>query len=253
MARNMKSSLSLTYVNHATIRIEMDGVCILTDPVLRNRVGFLRRHGPRISSGWCKRVDAVLMSHLHHDHLDFPSLRLLGPGVRLIVPRGAGEVLRLAGFQNVQEVTAGDQIKVGRLHVQAVHAEHDGRRAPFGPTTECLGFVARGSRSVYFAGDTDLFPEMDELAPDLDVALLPVWGWGPRLGTGHMNPLRAAQALTLLRPRMAIPIHWGSLCPIGFGRVKPGYLTHPPLTFAQHAAQLAPDVRVCILNAGQKV
>src|SRR5262249_15506342 len=82
--------------------------------------------------------------------------------------------------------------------------DHDGRRHPGGASGPALGYVLRGSRSVYFAGDTDLFAGMAALAP-LDVALLPVAGWGKKLGPGHLDPQRAAAALALLRPRIAVP------------------------------------------------
>ena len=94
-------------------------------------------------------------------------------------------------------------------------------RPPFGPKAEAVGYVfEQGSESVYFAGDTDMFPAMAELA-GVDLALLPVWGWGPRLGPGHMDPERAADALGVIRPRATVPIHWGTLWPVGMGRVTP--------------------------------
>ena len=81
-----------------------------------------------------------------------------------------------------------------------------------------VGFLVRGSQTVYFAGDTGLFPGLEGLADPLDVALLPIWGWGPTLGEGHLDPERAAEAVSLLAPRIVIPIHWGSLHPLGMSR-----------------------------------
>jgi L-ascorbate metabolism protein UlaG (beta-lactamase superfamily) len=104
--------------------------------------------------------------------------------------------------------------------------------------------VESSSRRVYFAGDTDVFPSMAELAPELDVALLPVWGWGPRLGPGHMDPGRAATALELLRPRVAMPIHWGTFWPLGLGRVRQARLVEPPHEFVTLARETTPSVRV---------
>ena len=92
----------------------------------------------------------------------------------------------------------------------AVPALHDGRRTPVGQAGEdALGYViAGGGRRVYFAGDTELFEEMSGLRP-LDLALLPVWGWGPSLNPGHLDPA-GARALALLRPRVAVPIRLGT-------------------------------------------
>ncbi len=84
-----------------------------------------------------------------------------------------------------------------------VEALHSGRREPFGSVGPAIGCVIEGSRTVDFPGDTDLFPGMGDLAGRLDLALLPVWGWGPTIGEGHMNPERAAQAAAMLRPRLA--------------------------------------------------
>ena len=90
--------------------------------------------------------------------------------------------------------------------IMNIHGEtqHTGKRHPFGPAADTLGYLIEGRHTIYFSGDTDLFPEMAELAGTLDVALLPVWGWGPNLGKGHMDPYRAAEALKLLQPS-AIP------------------------------------------------
>ena len=82
-------------------------------------------------------------------------------------------------------------------------------------------------RRVYFAGDTDIFDGMADLAP-VDVALLPIWGWGPTMGPGHMDPARAAQAAALLQARLAIPIHWGTYYPIHLGlQGPPGFSRRP--------------------------
>jgi len=116
-----------------------------------------------------------------------------------------------------------------------------------GPSGEPLGFVVGEAPSVYFAGDTDLFPEMERLAP-LDVALLPVAGWGPKLGPGHMDPARAAQAVALLRARVAIPIHWGTLRP-RYTRLG-DWFSGPPGEFAAQVAAVAPESEVRVLRPG---
>jgi len=255
-----EQSLQLTYVGHATVLLELDGCRIITDPLLRDRVGFLRRRWPLAQPQRYQTVDAVLLSHLHRDHLDIASLRRFGAEVRILAPRGAGAALARRGFHKVQELAPGDTAIVGTLAVQATYAAHDGARG-FGPASECIGFVVTGRRRVYFAGDTDLFPEMVDLAgdaslgatPRLDVALLPIWGWWHTLRPDHMDPLRAARALILLRPQLAIPIHWGTLHLIGLGRFEPSFLTVPAETFRQHAHELAPEVRICVVPPGGAV
>ena len=226
--------------------IEHGGVRLLTDPVLRRRVVHLRRHPPLPDNSL--NPQAVLLSHLHFDHLDLPSLRALGAGVRTLAPRGAGDFLRGAGLEAVEELAPGERTQVGDVAVTATPAEHDGGRRPLGPRVQPLGFVTEAERSVYFAGDTDLFAGMEAL-PRVDVALLPVAGWGRKLGPGHLDPERAAQAAALLRPRIAVPIHWGTL---HAGRRGP-WFTDPPRAFAAQLAERAPKVEVRVLEPGQSL
>jgi L-ascorbate metabolism protein UlaG (beta-lactamase superfamily) len=246
-------SLQLSYIGHATVLIELDGIRLLTDPLLRNRVVHLRRREPVAGPLIEQNVDAVLISHLHFDHLDLPSLQVLGAATRLIVPRGAGDFLRRHNFDQVEEIGVDEMTTVGSLTIRATYALHLGRRHPLGLAADSLGFVIEGSQTVYFAGDTDLFPAMANLTERLDLALLPVWGWGPTLGKGHLTPQRAAQALTLLRPEVAVPIHWGTLHPLGLGWLNPSFLDDPPRQFVHHAAQLAPDVEVLVVPPGNQV
>ncbi len=244
----------LTFLGHSTVRVELAGIRILTDPVLFDRVGPLRRVVTTLGADLYAGIDVVLVSHLHLDHFDLPSLRLLGPDVRVIVPIGAGPLLRRMGFEHVEELAPQEGLVSGPVSITATTAAHGGFRPPFGPRAAAVGYVIEaGAARIYFAGDTDVFPGMADLAHDLDVALLPVWGWGPSLGRGHLDPERAAQALRLLRPRYAIPIHWGTLWPFGFGRVRPGRLTDPPLEFAALASKAHPGGTVLITPPGQPV
>jgi L-ascorbate metabolism protein UlaG (beta-lactamase superfamily) len=111
--------------------------------------------------------------------------------------------------------------------------------------------VIGGSRRIYFAGDTDLFEGLAEIGRDLDVALLPIWGWGPSAGPGHLDPRRAAEALRLLRPLLAVPIHWGSYAPLGLGRVQSILLPDPVKAFRREAVGIAPEVEVRVLDLGE--
>ena len=229
----------------------MDGVSILTDPVLVDRLGLLHRHSDAVAHLVDDaNIDVVLISHAHHDHLHLPSLRRCRGRLRIVVPRGLGRLASRAGH-DVVEVAAGERLDIGSVRIEAIRAEHDGRRRPFGPNAPSLGYRITGSSRVYFAGDTDLFAEMADLAGTVDVALLPVWGWGPRLGTGHLDPGRAAEAVLRIQPRLAIPIHWGTFYPFTFARFWPHPLGDPPRDFAREAARVAPATEVRILTPGE--
>jgi L-ascorbate metabolism protein UlaG (beta-lactamase superfamily) len=247
----MTETDTLTYVGHATVLIEVDGTRLLTDPVLRRRVGPLVRHGaaptPRAREG----IDAVLISHLHHDHADLPSLRLLGRGTPLLVPPGSGGFFARHGFTEVTELAPGSSARVGPLEVSGVEARHDGGRRRFAKQAEAVGFLVGGRRRVYFAGDTDFFPGMERLGPGLDLALLPIWGWGPSIGPGHLDPAGAARAAAALSPRTAVPIHWGTLYPFALHRFRPDRLWLPAREFVDAMGELAPQVETRVLSPGE--
>jgi L-ascorbate metabolism protein UlaG (beta-lactamase superfamily) len=236
--------MRLTWIGHSTVVIELDGVRLVTDPVLRDRLNVIRRvSGAAAEVG---PVDAVLLSHLHYDHLDLPSLERFGHAVPVFVPVGGAKLLRKRGWTDVVELAEGESTSFRDLEITTTHAEHPGRRSPWSDRAAALGYVVSGSQRVYFAGDTDLFPGMSELGP-VDVALLPVAGWGPRVPAGHMNERSAVEALGLLHPRVAVPIHWGT-----YRRVllsKHG-LREPADTFAQLAGHAHPEVDVRVLPVG---
>lgn len=239
----------ITWIGHSTLLIETGGRRILTDPVLVDRIGPVGRRSAGVQVG-LGSLDAVLISHMHHDHLHLPSLRQLGPDVVVVGPAGVGGVLGAKGFGDVQELVPGERTSVGDLTITAVPARHSGRRLPFGPAAPALGFMIEGEHRIYFAGDTDLYPEMVDLAPGIDLAILPVGGWGPTLRGGHLDPVRAAAALALLQPRAAMAVHWGTLWPIGLSSVRRRRFEEPGRHFVEEAHRVAPDVSVTLIDPG---
>jgi L-ascorbate metabolism protein UlaG (beta-lactamase superfamily) len=241
----------LTYIGHGTTLLGLSGLSIVTDPMLRNWLGPLHRQGPRPDPRLPQLTDVVLISHLHRDHLDISSLRRFPADTPLVVPRGAAKWVVRAGGDDVREVEIGETVSFGDVDVTAVPAIHNGYRdRTWGDPIQPLGYLIKaGERTVYFAGDTDLFSEMSDLGP-VDLALLPVWGWGSYVGKGHLDPARAVRALKRIRPRLAVPIHWGTFYPAGLRRLRPEPLVAPPLVFARLARPLAPEVEVQVLQPG---
>jgi L-ascorbate metabolism protein UlaG (beta-lactamase superfamily) len=261
--------VEVTWWGHATATVRDSGVTVLTDPLLVRRMAHLRRRRGELPPPSATVADAVLVSHLHADHLHLGSLSRLAPHTRVIVPRGALRALprlrRLSSLLRLEEVSPGDTVTVaggtsagsaggGEVLVHAVPASHDGRRMPYGPhRAPALGYVVEGAARTYFAGDTGLFEGMAEAVGPVDVALLPVGGWGPWLGEEHLDAERAAQALVQLRPRYAVPVHYGTYWPIGMDAVRPHEFHAPGDEFARKAGAMAPQVAVRRLSHGESI
>ena len=241
-------TVRLTWLGHSTTVVEVDGTCVLTDPVLRKRIAHLQRTVPLPAV--VPVPDAVLLSHAHRDHFDVPTLRSLSKNAVVVVPRGLGTRLRRLGFDDVVEAVAGDEIDLGRVRVGVTPADHAPGRGVRRAGAAPVGYLVRGSLTTYFAGDTDVFDEMNVLAGVADIALLPVSGWGPRVPEGHMDAARAAQAAQRLAPRVAVPIHWGTFRPL-YRREPYAEDVEAPLLFARRVGELAPAVEVRVLAPGE--
>lgn len=243
----------LTFLGHSTVLIDLDGVRVITDPILGHMAGVIRRQVPAALPDALAGLAAIFISHGHWDHLSMSSLRSIPGRPVVIVPAGLGRIVAKVARGTVHELRAGDRLKLGNLTLEAVQAEHPGRRSLFTASEGTLGLLLDGSTGVYFAGDTDLFGGMAQLAGRVDVALLPVSGWGPRLGGGHLNPTRAAEAVARIRPTIATPIHWGTLFPLGLRRVTGRMLDRPAEAFREAVAERAPHVDVRILRPGESM
>ena len=247
-----RGPVAFRFIGHATVLIDFAGFRVLTDPFLRGRLGPLERHGPEPDIKAIGDVDAVLISHGHRDHFDLASLRALHGRPTIIVPRGLGAIADRQVPGDVVELSAGERRTiggVGGIGIEAVPARH--WISPGAARAQPVGYRIDGDLRVYFAGDTGRLPAMRDLAGTVDVALLPVWTWGPHLGPGHLGPRSAAEALTDIRPSVAVPVHWGTLYPRRLHHVWRSPLMEPGDRFATHARRLAPDVDVRVLRPGE--
>ncbi|WP_375483741.1 MBL fold metallo-hydrolase [uncultured Jatrophihabitans sp.] len=248
--------MRIDWWGHASLTVELGGLRVLTDPVLTAHVAHLARVDHRPPPSDAARADVVIVSHLHADHLHVPSLRRLGPDVRLVAPRGAAALLRRPLPElSVDEVGPGEVLDLGGVTLSVVPARHDGRRLPgsrhVGPA---LGYVlAAEGRRVWFAGDTGLFDGMRDIGP-VDIALVPVGGWGPTLGPEHLDPVQAAEAVRRVGAADAVPIHYATLWPVGLRSVSPAlYARKCQAPGREFAAALDDGVRAHVLRPGQGI
>ena len=252
--------MRVTWLGHSSVVLDLDGVRVLTDPLLRPHAGLLRRLAPRPDPDSWSRPDVVLLSHLHHDHAELRSLRMLPGATLMSAPENTAWLRRRRlpdavplgdGWTAVATVNA----PAGHVHVRQVPAEHRNRPMPHRPNAANGQLVRGPSGTVWIAGDTGLFPDMAAIPAmaggPIDVALVPVWGWGPRLSAGHLTPETAARAAALSGARFAIPVHWGTLHPPFVTRFARSWLEQPGRRFAEAVAEQAPGCTAVVLAPGE--
>jgi L-ascorbate metabolism protein UlaG (beta-lactamase superfamily) len=245
---------TLTWWGHSTSTWQDDGTTVLFDPVLTARLGHLRRVRGPIPSPSAAHADIVLISHLHADHTHLPSLRLIPASAVLIAPAGSGRLLKSVAARGVKlgEVEPGDLVEFGGLQIRVLAADHDGRRHPGSPHRgPALGYLVAGSHRCWYPGDTGPYLAYEDVA-QVDIALLPVGGWGPTLGQGHLDAQQAAQAVRRIRPDRAVPVHWGTWWPVGLPQ-RPELIDLPAAAFAAHVVRIAPTTSVHVLRHGQSL
>jgi len=247
-------ALTITWLGHSTVVVDLDGTRVLTDPLLRPHAGFLRRIAPRPDEAQWRGAEAVLLSHLHHDHAEVRSLRML-PDLPLMASPPVAAWLRGRGLRGVDLGDDWAPVDMSALEVRLVPAVHHHRPMPHRPNA-AHGHLLRGpSATVWVAGDTSLYPQMSVLGEmaggGIDVAFVPVWGWGPRLSEGHMTPAEAALACARSGARWAAPLHWGPLHPPLVARVARGWLERPGEEFAEALGRVASGCEALVLEPGE--
>lgn len=240
------TSLDVTWWGHASSTITIAGTRIALDPVHPRQLAHLRRRvdvpPPPASS-----ADLVLISHLHADHLHLPTLRSFPVTTEIVVPTGARPLLR--GLpHSVTEVAPHDSLVRRCVTIEALPAHHPPHRFP-GSRLHAppLGFrLSGGGSSVWFPGDTGLFDGLDAVR-EVDLALIPIGGWGPSLGEHHLDPSQAVEAIRRVGAQWAVPVHFGTYWPVGLElarRTRRRLFVEPPARFADELRGRLPGVRL---------
>jgi L-ascorbate metabolism protein UlaG (beta-lactamase superfamily) len=217
--------LRVTYIGHATLLIEIGDRVIITDPNFEPSLGkFLPRvSAPGIALDAVPKLDAILLTHAHADHLSFKSLDALQSDIPLFAPPAVAKWLNKQGYRHAVPVAPGSKEAIGDLHIHAASATHTGNRYGVDRWRSATNMYLLDTNTVsaFFAGDTALKPETTHLVEkqlraegrDLDLALLPIghapW-WKPGFRKGHLTSNDALTLFERLQARYFIPYHWGT-------------------------------------------
>jgi L-ascorbate metabolism protein UlaG (beta-lactamase superfamily) len=217
--------MRITYIGHATLLIEAAGRRVLTDPNFDETYGrFLpRATRPGIALGELPKLDALLLTHAHADHLSFESLNQLPRDIPLFAPPAVERWLRKLGYTHAEPLAPAESAEVGGITIHAASAKHLGARYGYDRWRSAANMYLLDAEgmSTFFAGDTGLSDDVHRLVEErvwgssrtLDVALLPIghapW-WKPRFRTGHLTSEDALTLFERLKARHFIPYHWGT-------------------------------------------
>ncbi len=218
------ADLAVTWLGHASALIELDGHWILADPVWGDRVspspivGPHRLHPVPMTLDELPRLDAVIISHDHYDHLDLPTVRALvaGQDAPFFVPMGIGAHLRKWGVPEgrIVELDWNESATAGAITLTCTEARHfSGRGLKRDVTLWSSWSLAGPQHRVFFGGDTGYTPAFAEIGARLgpfDLTLLPIGAYGDQWPDIHMNPEQAWQAHGDLGGKLMLPIHWAT-------------------------------------------
>ncbi|MFM2667681.1 MBL fold metallo-hydrolase [Vibrio mediterranei] len=259
-ATNIKNEdVRITFVNHATFLIQTQGVNILTDPVFSERaspfsfVGPKRAHNPGISLSNLPKIDVVIISHDHYDHLDTATMEYLIARDNPKVYVGLGVANRLPSNPNVFELDWGESAYVNsNFKLWFLEVQHNSGRTPFDrDSTLWGGFMMQiGSKNIYFGGDSgyaDHYKRAHEKFGTIDIAFIPIGAYAPReiFKSAHLDPYEAVQAHQDLNAKLSIGMHHGTFQLTDEPRTEPLQL----LEKAKQAAQV-PSNEFIILDVG---
>jgi L-ascorbate metabolism protein UlaG (beta-lactamase superfamily) len=250
------TSPALTWIGHASYLVSLGGRSILLDPVFSERLALLPRNvPPGLARGDLPKIDLVCITHNHRDHMDAPSLRLIGTEPVYVVPLGLGGWFRRAGYPRVVELQWWEQREIEGVAVTFVPSQHWSKRALFDDNDSLWGgyVLEREGVRVYHSGDTayfDGFAQIAQRCGPITAAMLPIGAYEPRwfMRSQHMNPSDAVQAFEDLRADRFVAMHWGTF------KLTDEPLDQPPqLLRACWAERNLPEQRCTVPAIGETV
>lgn len=257
-----RGEMRVTFVNHSTVLVQMDGVNVLTDPIWSERCSPVSFAGPRravppgLSFEQLPPIDVVVVSHNHYDHMDLPTLRRLADErrPRFIVPLGNERTLVRGGVGDAEELDWWQSVRVREgVYVHAVPAQHFSSRGLFDRDHALwAGFVVTGpAGAAYFAGDTGFGPHFGQIRERLGaprLALLPIGAYRPEwfMSRVHTSPDEALEAHRILDAGTSVGVHFGTFRLADDGQDEPAERIEELLRAAE-----GPPPRFWILGVGE--
>jgi N-acyl-phosphatidylethanolamine-hydrolysing phospholipase D len=254
------SKIQLTWVGHATFLIQIAGVNILTDPIWSQRASPVQWGGPKrfahagMRFDHLPKIDIVLISHTHYDHLDRNTVLKLGNSPHYVLPANLGEWFRRERITNTTELPWWKTTRIGELKITAVPAKHWSKRKMFGKENHGWGgyVIETPARTIYFVGDTgyhaEYFKEIGKRIPKIDLALIPIGAYYPRpiFGTMHIDPQDAVVIHKEVHAKRSIGMHWGVF------KLTQEPLDEPPLELARQLnAAAIPQEQFSVMKIGE--
>jgi L-ascorbate metabolism protein UlaG (beta-lactamase superfamily) len=230
-----ESGLRVTWFGHASTLIEIDGARVLTDPVWSERVspvpmiGPARWYPPQIALGQLPKLDAVVISHDHYDHLDYGTIVAMKDWpIKFIAPLGVGAHLEYWGVpaSKIVELDWWDEVRVGAIKIVCTPARHASGRHVFDKDEKLWAGYALigGTHRAYYSGDTGLFRAMREIGDRLgpfDVTMIESGQYHRSWPDWHVGPEQAVAAHRMVRGEVMLPVHWALLTLAYHGWTEP--------------------------------
>lgn len=249
--RFSKGEDAAIFIGHSTVLIHLDEKNFLTDPFYLKRLYLLQRHlPPGVPFQNLPRINFILISHGHLDHMDLKTLSLFPRTVPIVLPKKLEKYLIEMGFEDVRPLSWGERTMIDPLTVQALSVKHFPGRSLCETRSMPQSYLVQGAKTVFFGGDSGLTEEFCKVGAQaaIDLAFLPIGNYRPAsFRRVHMSPGDALTAMEMLGAKRMAPVHWGAF------RLSLEPPEEPPRQFRQMAQEKGVDPKVILWKPGERV